>query len=121
METLRTLLLILHLVTLAALVLLGLGVLVTKMSKLGLPLRVAAIVMGLSGLALVAASVAVGRPLNEVKLVVKLIVLVAIVVLSALTARRLQDVSASTAASRTLAGSVLTLTFVNTAIAYGWT
>ena len=117
----RAALLVLHLVTLAGLVLLGLGVLVTRASRLGLLLRVAAIVMGLSGLALVAATVAVGRPLNEVKLVVKLVVLIGVVVLSAVTARRLRDGPAPAGSARTPAGGVLALTVANTAIAYGWT
>lgn len=88
-DIVRGVLLGLHLLTLAGLLVLAAGVLARPSGRFAALSRVAAIVMGLSGLALVGTLAALGEPLN--------VVLIAVVLVASVMATRArQDPSDAT-------------------------
>lgn len=120
MEVVRSLLLGLHLITLAVIIVLAIGGVIRSSTRLVLPLRLSAIVMGLSGLGLVGTLAALDEPINAPKLLVKLLVVVAVVVTASLVGKRLRDESSGPASARQLTSLLIALALVNTGIAYGW-
>lgn len=118
MERLRTVLLVAHFATLAVLAASAVSVVaVPRQSAARRLVAVSAVVMGLTGVALIGARAALDLDNNIAKLVVKAVVLVGVVVL----ARRLSIVPAGEGpvGVRLLAG-IAALVATNTAIAVGW-
>lgn len=119
MDVLRSVLLVVHLTTLAGL-LLGLLAVLTGFAPplLRTAIGTGAVVMGLSGVALVGVRSALDLAIDPAKIVVKLLVLVGIVVL----ARRLgrSDDPAGRRSHRRVGGAMAGLVLADVAIAVAW-